>query len=79
MPGRLPHAATKGNSRSGPINGAGKVESKLPAIPKRKFPSYDETPLAVAGTPEVCEYMAIGVVNDEEIGQMSEIKEVCAG
>ena len=29
-----------------------------------------------ADTPEVREYMAIGVVNDEEIGEMSEIKEV---
>ena len=43
---------------------------------KRKFPYYDESPLAVANTPEVREYMAIGVINDEEIGQMSEIKEI---
>ncbi len=27
-------------------------------------------------TPEAREYMAIGVINDEEVGQMSEIKEV---
>ena len=43
---------------------------------KRKFPYFDESPLAVAGTPEVREYMAMGVVNDEESGQHSEIKEV---
>ena len=43
---------------------------------KRKFSYYDETPLTVANTPEVREYMAICVVDDEEIGQMSEIKEV---
>ena len=54
----------------------GDVEWKLIAVRKRKFPYYDETPLAVAHTPEVREYMAIGVVNDEEIGEMSEIKEV---
>ena len=30
----------------------------------------------VANTPGVREYMAIGVVKDEEIGEMSEIKEV---
>lgn len=54
----------------------GDVEWKLMAIRKRKFPYYDETPLAVANTPEVREYMAIGVINDEETGQPSEIKEV---
>jgi hypothetical protein len=54
----------------------GEVQWKLIAIRKRKFPFYDESPLAVPTTPEVREYMAIGVVNDEEIGQMSEIKEV---
>jgi hypothetical protein len=30
----------------------------------------------VPNTPEAREYMAIGVINDEEVGQMSEIKEV---
>ena len=54
----------------------GDVEWKLIAVRKRKFPYYDEAPLAVPGTPEVREYMAIGVVADEEIGQPSEIKEV---
>ena len=54
----------------------GEVQWQLIAVRKRKFPYYDEGPLAVAGTPEVREYMAIGVVNDEEIGQTSEIKEV---
>ena len=54
----------------------GEVQWKLVAVRKRKFPYYDESALAVANTPEVREYMAIGVVNDEEIGQMSEIKEV---
>ncbi len=54
----------------------GDVTWKLIAVRKRKFPYYDESPLAVAGAPEVREYMAIGVVNDEETGQPSEIKEV---
>jgi hypothetical protein len=54
----------------------GGTEWKLIAPRKRKFPFYDETPLAVPGTPEVREYMIIGVIDDEEIGQPSEIKEV---
>ena len=54
----------------------GDVQWKLIAVRKRKFPYYDETPLAVPNTPEVREYMAIGVVKDEEIGEPSEIKEV---
>jgi len=52
------------------------VQWRLIAVRKRKFPYYDEAPLAVPATPEVREYMAIGVVADEEIGQPSEIKEV---
>lgn len=55
---------------------AGETTWKLIAIRKRKFPYYDETPLTQAGTPEVREYMAIGVINDEEIGHPSETKEV---
>ncbi|SRR5581483_9619517 len=54
----------------------GQMQWKLIAVRKRKFPIYDDTPLAVPGTPEVREYMAIGVVNDEEVGEPSEIKEV---
>ncbi len=54
----------------------GQVQWQLVAVRKRRFPYFDESDLAVAGQPEVREYMAIGVVNDEEIGQMSEIKEV---
>ena len=54
----------------------GEVQWRLIAVRKRKFPFYDEAPLAVPGTPEVREYMAIGVVADEEVGQPSEIKEV---
>jgi len=54
----------------------GEANWKLIAIRKRKFPYYDETPLTIPGTPEVREYMAIGVIADEEIGQSSETKEV---
>ena len=54
----------------------GDVQWKLIAVRKRKFPYYDESPLAVANTPEVREYMAIGAVKDEEVGEPSEIKEV---
>ena len=38
--------------------------------------AVNETPLAVAGTAEVRDYMAIGIKDDQEIGQPSEIKEV---
>ena len=45
-------------------------------IRKRKFPIYDENPLLAAGVPEIREYMFRGVVDDEEIGVPSEIKEI---
>ncbi|MEQ1861461.1 MAG: hypothetical protein ABMA13_16180 [Chthoniobacteraceae bacterium] len=54
----------------------GDVQWKLIESKRKRFPYYDEQPLAVAGQPEVREYMAIGVIGDEEVGQMSEIKEV---
>ena len=54
----------------------GETTWKLIAVRKRKFPFYDETPLAVPTIPELREYMAIGVINDEEIGHPSETKEV---
>ena len=54
----------------------GDVQWKLIAVRKRKFPYYDESPLAVAGVPEVREYVAHGVVDDEEVGEPSEIKEI---
>ncbi len=42
----------------------------------KKSPFDDRTPLAVAGTPEVREYRLIGVIDDEEIGQPSDIVSV---
>ena len=54
----------------------GEVQCRLIAVRKRRFPYYDEAPLAVPTTPEVREYMAIGVLADDETGQPSEIKEV---
>jgi hypothetical protein len=36
-------------------------------------PYDDHTPLANAGAPEVREYQAFGVINDEQVGQPSEI------
>ena len=54
----------------------GEAAWRLIAVRKRKFPYYDEAPLAVPGAPEVREYMAIGVIADDETGQPSEIKEV---
>jgi len=42
--------------------------------PKRKrFPFDDQTPLAAVGIPEVREYMAHGVIGDDEVGQDSDI------
>ena len=42
--------------------------------PKRKrFPFLDETPPLTAGQPEEREYMARGVIGDDEIGQDSDI------
>jgi hypothetical protein len=38
----------------------GEVQWKLNAVSKRKFRYYDESPLAVAGTPEVCKNIAHG-------------------
>lgn len=42
-------------------------------------PYSDHTPLAVPGQPENREYMAIGVIDDEEIGLMSDIVSVVFG
>jgi hypothetical protein len=44
--------------------------------PQTQIPYYDESPLAVPNTPEVREYMARGVVDDEEVGEPSENKEI---
>lgn len=42
--------------------------------PRRmKLPFDDQTPLKVAGTPENREYMARGVINDQEVGHPSSI------
>ena len=42
-------------------------------------PYNDYTPLAVAGVPEVREYIAYGVLNDEQIGLPSDIVNVTFG
>ena len=45
----------------------------LLASKRATFPFSDDTPPATAGKPEEREYMAMGVMNDEEIGQASDI------
>jgi hypothetical protein len=45
----------------------------LLAAKRTSFPFPDDTAPATAGKPEEREYMAMGVVNDEEIGQPSDI------
>jgi len=42
-------------------------------------PYNDHTPLATPGVPEVREYQAFGVLNDEQIGQPSDIVSVTFG
>ena len=50
---------------------------------KLAFDSYspyeDNRPLHVPGTPEVRQYVAMGVIHDHEIGQMSDIIQVTYG
>ncbi len=57
----------------------GQSEWKLLIARRTKFPFDDDSPLAVAGTPETREYRAVGVVADEEIGQPSDIVSVLYG
>lgn len=42
-------------------------------IKRKHFPFDDEIPLAVPGVPEEREYMARGVIGDDEVGQDSDI------
>ena len=42
-------------------------------------PNDDHTPLATPGVPEVREYQAFGVLNDEQIGQPTDIVSVTFG
>ena len=46
---------------------------------RKKFPFEDQTPLKVAGVPEQREYMARGVIDDNEVGQPSDIVTVLFG
>ncbi|MFA6545519.1 MAG: hypothetical protein WCS99_13960 [Limisphaerales bacterium] len=68
--------------RSGGIN----LYSRLQGQTAWKFvsrdtnsPYDDHTPLAVPGTPEVREYQVFGVLNDQQIGQPSDIVSVTFG
>jgi hypothetical protein len=54
----------------------GEADWTLVSIRKRKFPLYDDTPLAQPNVPEVREYRAVGVVSDEETGQPSVAVEI---
>lgn len=57
----------------------GSAQWKLIAASRTRFPYDDDAPLAAPGVPEVREYMAIGVVADNEIGQPSGIVSVTYG
>lgn len=45
----------------------------LVGVKRKRLPFEDQTPLKTAGTPEAREYMGRGVVNDEEVGDPSDI------
>jgi hypothetical protein len=51
----------------------------LVGIKRKKFPFDDQTPLKTPGVPEQREYMARGVINDEEVGLDSDIVSVLFG
>lgn len=52
---------------------AGTPAWTLIGIRRKKLPFDDQTPLKTPGTPEMREYMARGVIGDEEVGQQSGI------
>ena len=51
----------------------GTVAWILVATNRKKFPFDDQTPLVQPGVPEQREYRACGVINDEEVGQFSDV------
>jgi hypothetical protein len=58
---------------------AGTTAWVLVGVRRKKFPFDDQTPLKTAGVPETREYMARGVIGDEEVGQQSDIVQVTFG
>ncbi len=54
----------------------GQTAWRLIAGKRSTFPYDDDAPLSVSGTPEVREYMAMGVIGDDEIGLPSDIASV---
>jgi hypothetical protein len=57
----------------------GQTQWRLVATKRTRFPFDDDAPLAQAGVAETREYMAMGVIGDEEIGQPSDIVSVLYG
>jgi hypothetical protein len=51
----------------------GETVWRLIAIKRKRLPFEDQLPPAKPGTPEVREYMARGVIGDDEVGQESDI------
>ena len=51
----------------------------LVGIRRKKFPFDDQTPLKTPGVPEAREYMARGVIGDDEVGDPSDIVPVTFG
>lgn len=52
---------------------AGTTAWTLIGAKRKKFPFEDQTPLKTPGTPEVREYLARGVIGDDEVGRPSGI------
>lgn len=51
----------------------GETQWRLIGVKRSRFPFDDQTPLKIPGIPETREYMAAGVIGDEEVGQPSDI------
>ena len=73
---RRPQARLRFGEHLLPQEGRGAMETYR--RPQTQIPLRRRKPTAVAGTPEVREYVAHGVVDAEEVGEPSEIKEVVA-
>jgi hypothetical protein len=80
FPGRVTVKFTKKGVQGVNIYSKLKDESNWEKLAFDSYSPYeDNRPLHVAGTPEVRQYTAIGVMHDHEIGQMSNIIEVTFG
>ena len=78
FPGYVRIKGTKGSVKSMDLYTRlkGQPGWKVAIARRSKFPWDDDSALAQPGVPETREYRAIGVLDDKEIGQPSDIVEV---